>query len=219
MTDIAAAAAQASRPLRRADLAPLRPQVADLLARHADLAAGAGVVLAPAALSDAPRCIEWWWARPSAGPARLHVDLDPESVEFYDYTTTEWYRVPERTGRPSVAGPYVDYICTHQYTITLSVPVISAGHFTGVAGADILAAQVERLVLPDLLVQLGRPAVLVAGNGRVLASSTPQVLPGIPAARQPFCATLIAVAGHGATPLAPDAPATLPWTLLSAPPG
>jgi hypothetical protein len=214
MTGMAAVAARAGRPLRRADLAPLRPPVAQFLARHADLAAGAGVVLAPAALADAPRCIEWWWARPAAGPARLDVDLDPESAEFYDYTTTDWYRVPERTGRPSVAGPYVDYICTHQYTITLSVPIVSRGQFTGVAGADILAAQVERLVLPGL-VRLGRPAVLVAGNGSVLASSTPEVRPGIPAARQPFCATLVPVAGPGATSPAADQPVTLPWTLFS----
>ena len=109
--------------------------------------------------------------RPGAGLAQLHVDLDPESAEFYDYTTTEWYRVPERTGRAAVAGPYVDYICTHQYTFTLSVPVSVEGRFVGVAGADILAAQVEQLALPDLS-GLGRVAVLVSGTGRVIASNT-----------------------------------------------
>jgi hypothetical protein len=178
--------------------------VADLLRRHPDLAAGAGVVLAPATLADLPRCIEWWWADPGADPAQLQVDLDPASVEFYDYTTTEWYRAPERTGLPSVAGPYVDYICTHQYTITLSVPIRCAGRFVGVAGADILAGQVERLALPGLC-RLGRTAVLVSGNGRVLASNTAAVLPGVPASRQASCARLVPVAGPGGV---------LPWTLL-----
>lgn len=191
---IATAARLAGRPLRRADLA-----------------VGAGAVLAPGTLADAPMCIEWWWADQCAGLAQLHVDLDPESAEFYDYTTTEWYRVPERTSRSAVAGPYVDYICTHQYTFTVSAPVIAEGRFTGVAGADILAAQVEQLALRGLS-GLGRPAVLVSGTGRVIASSTPDVLPGIPAQRQPRCAGLVPVAGPG-TPAA----ASLPWTLLTRP--
>jgi hypothetical protein len=214
--DLAAAAQLGGRPLRRADLASLRVQVADLLRRRADLAAGAGVVLAPATLADLPRCIEWWWADPGAAPTQLQVDLDPGSVEFYDYTTTEWYRTPERTGLPSVAGPYVDYICTHRYTITLSVPIVCAGRFAGVAGADILAEQVERLVLPDLC-RLGRPAVLVSGNGRVLASNTAAVLPGAAAFRQPLYARLVPITGLGSARWA-DAGAgpsgVLPWTLF-----
>ena len=124
--------------------------MAELLRAHAGLAAGAGIVLAPGTLADAPRCIEWWWADPQAQVSQLHVDLDPESAEFYDYTTTEWYREPERTGQPSVAGPYVDFICTREYTFTLAAPIRCPGRFIGVAGADILAAQVERLVLPGL---------------------------------------------------------------------
>jgi Cache domain len=206
---IAAAARSAGRPLRRADLAALRDEAAAVLRRHAGLAAGAGVVLAPGTLADAPLCIEWWRADEGAGCQRLQVDLDPGSAEFFDYTTTEWYGTPRQTGRPSVAGPYVDYICTHQYTFTVSVPIMAAGRFAGVAGADILAGQVERLAL-DGLSALGRPAVLVGGNGRVIASNTARVLPGVPAARQPLCAGLTPVAGPGLDHM-------LPWTLLSQP--
>ena len=207
---IAAEARRAGRLLHRSDLAALRPAVAGVLSQHADLAVGAGVVLAPGTIADAPRCIEWWWADQGAGLAQLHVDLDPESAEFYDYTTTEWYRVPERTGRPAVAGPYVDYICTHQYTFTVSVPVSVEGCFAGVAGADILAAQVEQLALPGLS-GLGRTAVLVSGTGRVIASNTAGVLPGVPAQRQPGCAELVPAAGPG------HPPGPLPWTLLTEP--
>lgn len=207
---IAAQAHRAGRLLRRTDLTALRPTVAGVLSEHADLAVGAGVVLAPGALADAPRCIEWWWADQGAGLSQLHVDLDPESAEFYDYTTTEWYRGPERTGHPAVAGPYVDYICTHQYTFTVSVPVSVEGRFVGVAGADILAAQVEQLALPGLS-GLRRTAVLVSGTGRVIASNTADVLPGVPAQRQPGCAELVPAAGPG-TP-----PGPLPWTLLTGP--
>ena len=62
MTALAAAARAGRRPLRRTDLAALRPLVAEVLARHRGFAAGAGVVLAPGALEDVPRSIEWWWA-------------------------------------------------------------------------------------------------------------------------------------------------------------
>lgn len=213
----AADARRAGRPLQRADLAAVRPLAAGLLSRHARLAAGAGVVLAPGALADAPRCIEWWYASADSGPEQLQVDLDPGSAEFYDYTMTEWYRGPQRTGQPSVAGPYVDYICTHQYTFTLSAPLRCAGEFIGVAGCDILAGQVERLVEPGLaeLAAAGCPAVLVSGSGRVIASNLASVLPGTAARRHPACASLVpadvqrtpALAGSG----------LLPWTVLTHP--
>jgi hypothetical protein len=200
----ALAAARAGRnPLRRADLAALRPLVAQVLARHRGFAAGAGVVLAPGALTDAPRCIDWWWADRGTGPGHLEVDLDPGSAEFYDYTTTEWYREPARTGQPCIAGPYVDYICTHEYTFTVSVPVTDEGRFVGVAGADILAGEVERMLLPGLSMpgRANGPAVLVSGDGRVIASGTASIVPG--------------------TVLRPGGPVTaagpLPWMLLSGP--
>jgi hypothetical protein len=213
----AAAARTAGRPLHRPDLAAVRTLAADLLHHHADLAAGAGVVLAPGALADVPRCIEWWWADEGSGPEQLQVDLDPESAEFYDYTMTEWYREPQRTGRPSVAGPYVDYICTHQYTFTLSAPVCCAGEFIGVAGCDILAGQIERLVEPGLseLRRAGRAAVLVSGSGRVIASNLPGVLPGTAVSRQPACPGLVPVAGQGSP--AGTGSSILAWTLLSDP--
>jgi hypothetical protein len=209
---IAAAARAAGRPLRRDDFSPLRPLVDKLLREHPGLAAGAGIVLAPGTLADTPRCIEWWWADQQARVSPLHVDLDPGSAGFYDYTTTEWYREPERTGQPSVAGPYVDFICTRQYTFTLSAPLRCAGQFIGVAGADILATQVERLVLPGLA-GLGRPAVLASGHGRVIASNTAAILPGTALPGQPLGARLVPVAGpcDGATG------SLLPWTLLTLP--
>jgi len=209
---IADAVRAAGRPLRRDDVTALRPLAESALRAHPDLAAGTGVVLAPGALSDASRAIEWWWADQPGRISPLHVDLDPESAEFYDYTTTEWYREPARTGQPFVAGPYVDFICTRQYTFTLAAPVRCAGRFIGVAGADILATQVERLVLPGLAA-LGRTAVLASGHGRVIASNSPRILPGSPLDGHPLAPGLAAVAGpgHGA------APGLLPWTVLARP--
>jgi len=209
---LAGAARSAGRTLRRDDFAALRPAAESALRAHPGLAAGAGVVLAPGTLSDASRAIEWWWADRQGQISPLHVDLDPESAEFYDYTTTEWYREPERTGQPFVAGPYVDFICTRQYTFTLAAPVRCAGRFIGVAGADILATQVERMVLPGLAA-LGRTAVLTSGHGRVIASNSPQILPGSPLGRHPLAADLVAVPGPAGRPAA----TRLPWTLLTRP--
>jgi len=208
---ITGAARAAGRELRRADFAGVRPLAASLLREQAGLVAGAGVVLAPGVAADAPRAIEWWWADAGSRISQLHVDTDARSGEGYDYTTTEWYREPERTGRPAVAGPYVDFICTREYTFTLAVPLHSAGQFLGVAGADILAGQVERLVLPGLA-DLGRVAVLATGRGRVIASNTASILPGTVLRGPHLPAGLVPVAG-------PDegspVPGLLPWTLLS----
>ncbi|MDX6338017.1 MAG: hypothetical protein QOG05_5357 [Streptosporangiaceae bacterium] len=205
------------KELRRDDFAALRPLAAGLLREHAGLAAGAGVVLAPHTLADAPRCIEWWWSDRSARVVPLEVDLDPESAEFYDYTTTEWYREPERTGTPTLAGPYVDFICTHEYTFTLAAPVRHAGRFIGVAAADILATQVERLVLPGLcglgLAGPGQAAVLTSGHGRVIASTSASLPPGaaLPRPSQETGCTPLAGPGAG------HPPRLLPWSLLIVP--
>ncbi len=189
--------------LVRSDLLALHPRAIEVLRRHEGLAAGAGVVLAPGVLADAQRAIEWWWEDRGSGHERLEVDLDPESAEFYDYTTEEWYREPRRTGRACVAGPYVDYICTHEYTFTIAVPIVSRGRFAGVAGADILAAQVERAVVPGLR-RLEGVAVLASAGGRVIASNSARLTPGM-------------VLGHSQRELAAQASASagdLPWTLI-----
>ena len=209
--------APASRTLRREDFAALRPLVATLLQDHAGLAAGAGVVLAPQMLADTPRCIEWWWTDRTGRVVPLDVDTDPESAEFYDYTTTEWYREPERTGAATLAGPYVDFICTHEYTFTLAAPIRPAGRFIGVAAADILASQVERLVLPGLC-RLGTPArdqavVLTSGHGRVIVSTSASLPPGAALPRPPRASGFATLAG----PAAGTAPRLLPWTLLTVP--
>ena len=204
---IAGAACAAGRPVRREDLAVLRALAAAVLREHASLAAGAGLVLAPGVVAGAPRCLAWWWADQQARIVPLHVDTDPSSAEYYDYTTTAWYREPERTGQPAVAGPYVDFICTREYTFTLAVPVRCAGRFVGVAGADMLAAQVERLVLPELA-RIGQAAVLTTGQGRVIASNTASILPG---------SAVPAGAARAAGPCAAHGSGLLPWTILCLP--
>jgi hypothetical protein len=183
------------------DLRALRPLIAEVLRRHEGFAAGAGIVFAPEVLTDAPRWIEWWWGDRGAGLERLEVDLDPDSAEFYDYTSAEWYREPERTGAQAIAGPYVDYICTHAYTFTLAVPIVCEDRFIGVAGADILAVEVERAVVPGLA-RLEGVAVLASAEGRVIASNTARYLPG----------AVVTPQDYGDGPLRVATPQTLPGT-------
>jgi hypothetical protein len=154
-------------PLRRADVATLRPAIFALLAAHEDLLTGAGVVTAPGRLADAPRWLEWWWG---AGPEPLRVNLDPAAPDFYDYTTTEWFAATE----PSMAGPYVDYACTNEYAITLSVPVPGFG----VAAADVLVANLERRVMPALTA-IDRPVALTNAEGRIIAANAAELAPGL----------------------------------------
>jgi hypothetical protein len=209
MLSIADSVAAIGRPLRRRDLLGLRPSVADVLERHAGLVAGAGVVMAPHSLADAPLWIDWWWPGAASALEQLKVDLDPTSAEFYDYTTTEWYREPERTGERHIAGPYVDYICTHEYTFTLSAPLVHRGRYIGVAGADILASRIERMVVSDLG-RLPCVAALVSGNGRVISSNSTRLMPGMIAGRQAAGAGLRPVAG----PEDGSRRSPLPWVLL-----
>ncbi len=157
----------ALNPRRRVDVEALRPAILALLAAHADLITGAGVVTRPGLLADAPRWLEWWWG---PGPDLLRVNLDPAAPDFYDYTTTEWFAASE----PCMAGPYVDYACSNEYAITLAVP---AGGF-GVAAADVLVANLERRVRPALMA-IDRPTALTNAHGRIIASNAAELAPGL----------------------------------------
>ena len=181
LTDLFAPRAAVAAPgaaLQRDDLAKLRPAIFSLLASHRDLASGAGVLTAPNVLADAPLWLEWWWTTPAGSPEQLRVNLDPAAPDFFDYTTAAWYTAAERLRSDGTAtGPYVDYFCTGEYTITLSVPVRLGERFLGVAAADVLMSNLEGQVLPALLAT-GRPVALTSPEGRVIAATTADLVPG-----------------------------------------
>jgi hypothetical protein len=137
------------------------------------LIVGAGYVAAPDALSDAKYWLQWWsdYDIPRTGrPQRLQVELDPLGELFRDYTELPWFAVPAETSKRHVTGPYVDYLCTDEYTLTFTIPVFAHGRFAGVVGADVYAHDVERLVSPQLGA-LGAPAALLNTAGRVVAAT------------------------------------------------
>ena len=110
-----------------------------------------------------------WWQGPDRallasstfGPGNAAIDLE----------RLEWFRVPAATGERHVAGPFVDYLCSNEVTLTASLPVTVDGEFVGVACADVLASDLESEMLP-LVSRLGK-ALLVNTRGRVAVSSWP----------------------------------------------
>ena len=47
------------------------------------------------------------------GPGQAAIDLH----------RLEWYRVPAATLERHIAGPFVDYLCSNEITLTASIPV------------------------------------------------------------------------------------------------
>lgn len=148
------------------------------LARDGALVIGAGVVATPRFLSDTDWHLAWWLGHSNtfgignADPTvrRLVATEDPTSENFRDYTTLEWWRVPFTTRARHITGPYVDYLCTDDYTLTLTVPVEYAGEVVGVAGADLYVNDIELTLLP-LIRALDATATILNASGRVVVST------------------------------------------------
>ena len=175
---LAGAAVSARGAAVREDLTALRPGITGLLQQHGALVKGAGVIFVPGVLADAPRWIEWWWWRASSAPEALRVNLDPEVPDHYDYLSAEWYRIPVNSGVRHVTGPYVDYECTNEYAVTLSLPVTLDGRIVAVAGSDLVVSGLEERVLPRMC-KMARPLALINAQGRVVLSSSPDWTPGM----------------------------------------
>ena len=101
------------------------------LSREGALIIGAGFVAQPGFIPDAPWHLAWWLGHQNTfgvtGPAapelrRLLAVEDEHSESFRDYTTLEWWRVPATTHERHITGPYVDYLCTDDYTLTSTMP-------------------------------------------------------------------------------------------------
>lgn len=130
---------------------------------------GAGFIAAIDMLADARSHLSWW-----QGDGRRKLVLAAQSVnkERIDYSELEWFRVPMTTGSTHVAGPYVDYLCSDEYTITIATPVYVNDAFVGVVAYDLLIEEVERRLTPRLD-ELGLDVTITNGVGRVVISTNP----------------------------------------------
>jgi len=162
--------------VRRTDLTGVSELVLPSLADPAARIQGAGFVAAVDVLADSRWWLEWFMLRNGAAE-RLLVDTDPRGENFYDYGSLPWYDVPRDTGRRHITGPYVDYLCTDDYTLTFTVPVLAAGRFVGVAGADVRVFTFEKAVLPSLRAT-GRTVAIVNAEGRIVLSNSARHVSG-----------------------------------------
>ena len=149
------------------------------------LIVGAGFVAAPGFLHDARWHLAWWLSDAntfgigSSQPAvrRLIAIEDPSSDGFRDYTTLEWWRIPLESGERHVTGPYVDYLCTDDYTLTVTLPVTHGEETIGLVGVDIYVVDLETILMRPLRA-IGSTATLVNRSGRVVASTDPLLAAG-----------------------------------------
>lgn len=135
------------------------------------LVLGCGYVAARDALADRSLYLAWWQGESQ----QLLGQADAPAGDPLDYTRREWFRVPETTGVRHVTGPYVDYVCTDEYVVTSTIPVVSDGQMVGIVGADILVETLEERLLDSLRVA---GATLIAESGRVIASADAHLAAG-----------------------------------------
>ncbi len=161
-------------------VAPIADVVRPVLETPGTPLVGAGLIVAPGVVPGVGHWMEWWHRGPGGDAAvqRLEPELDPEADDFWDYTQLPWFAIPRDTGARHVTGPYVDALCTTEYTLTFTMPLLSTRReFLGVVGADIVVEWLERRLLP-LLHRTGRTAALVNAENRVVAANHPDLVTG-----------------------------------------
>jgi hypothetical protein len=204
---VTAAAGNGSQVPRRSDFLFLRDELAAFIRAHSELIIGAGIAYAPGSLPEAPHWLEWWRAQPKGELRFVTHDLNPDSLNYYDYTSREWFSLPASTGRPVAVGPYVDFGGINVNIITLCVPAPTP-QGVHVLGCDLTLANLEGVFLHAL--QRRDPAVVLLGpNGRVIASNNAGIAPGTLFLEEDLA--------RGATSLdvSPGSPTRLPWKLIS----
>ncbi len=155
--------ALADGPLTGTQLATLVEAEAHAILDTADRPLyGAGYCASDAVVSEG-NPLAWWQgadrgllASSTFGPGQAAIDL----------VRLEWYRVPEATGALHIAGPFVDYLCSNEITITSTMPVHVNSEFVGVICADVLVSSLEHA----LSAELACGVTLVNAHGRVILS-------------------------------------------------
>jgi len=108
-----------------------------------------------------------WWQGPDTQPlASSTFGVGPGAV---DLRRLEWYRTPELTGEAVIAGPFVDYLCSNEVTLTASLPVTLHDEFTGVLCIDVLVSTFERVFGPSISTT---PHVTIMNRGRRVVISS-----------------------------------------------
>ncbi|MEL7939077.1 cache domain-containing protein [Pseudomonas delhiensis] len=164
-------------PVDSADLASLRPLIEGCLTQPGACLQGCGVVLQPGVLRDQEMYLEWRQLGAGGRSVPLSLNFNRRSENFYDYCAMPWFAIPRDSGRSSVVGPYVDLYGQDMYILTFSRPLLLEGRFLGVAAADIALNRFERVVTAKLM-RLEHEALILSGEGRVVAANTANFIAG-----------------------------------------
>jgi hypothetical protein len=160
------------RPVSAAALSELvEPLARATLAEHPVV--GAGFVVTPGVLTDRELHLAWWQGAEQQPLPERGV---PIGHHVFDYTRHEWFQTPLATGLRHVTGPYVDYVCTDEYVLTATVPVLVAGRMVGVAGGDTRLETFEQLMREPLRDAGG--VALVNTHDRVVVAADPLLRSG-----------------------------------------
>ncbi|WP_258804171.1 PDC sensor domain-containing protein [Pseudarthrobacter sp. NS4] len=207
---VSEAAASASGVPRRSAFHFLKKEFANLISQHSGVIIGAGIAYAPGSLPEARNWLEWWRVQhpDTSREARFVThDLNPDSLNYYDYASREWFTVPSASGKPVAVGPYVDFGGINVNIITLCVPAATP-QGTHVLGGDLTLAKLEGAFLQAL--QLHDPSVVLLGpNGRVIASNDARIASGTLLRDQDVRRV------QDSVDVSPDNPTRLPWKLIS----
>lgn len=156
--------------VRHDALAGLQPTAQAIIDRHEGLVNGAGLAVAPGALSDAAAWMQSWHRSGSELSLTRH-SLNPTAVNYYDYTEMEWFREPVARGEPHLAGPYMDFGGTDRRIVTAALPVSAWNDSVSVLVADLSLPSLERILLAALGASCGG-AALVTSGGKVIATNS-----------------------------------------------
>lgn len=160
----------------RIKLESLKPVVEDIVLQHDGLVDSAGVSVARGLFSDADAWHQWWSL---IGEKLVFIphNLNPASINYYDYTEMTWYERPLASGGPELIGPYIDFGGADMKIVTASRPVLQEQRTVAVAGADLSMESIER----TFLLNLGRRdehVALITETGKVVASNSARFAPG-----------------------------------------
>ena len=189
----------------RTSLESLKTVVDTLVAGQEGLVDSAGISVVPGVLPDADAWHQWWTAVKGKLVFIPH-NLNPASVNYYDYTDMTWFERPLASGGPELTGPYIDFGGADMKVVTASVPVMDGLRALAVAGADLSMEEIERIFLRSL----GRrkeDIALVTATGKVVASNSARFAPGTRFEGDP--------GGSASRPVHVAGLATAPWRLVA----
>ncbi|MGB3709588.1 cache domain-containing protein [Gordonia sp. (in: high G+C Gram-positive bacteria)] len=154
----------------------VKPTVAEVLKADDSVVSGGGFIAAPGLLNSDRYYMAWWQG---TGVDRVDPIANLSDAARGRYLTADWYVTPISTGHMAITGPYVDLLCTDEFSITYTAAVDTyrPDGPAGVVGFDVTVAALEHRILTSLKT-VSPGAALVNSEDRAIVTSSPLVAPG-----------------------------------------